>query len=74
MTLSRWLDQWLAELVAANRSVNTVKNYRGHSGMLGNLCLGTCCYVTYDGPYRGRARHLAAPVEGESPAAISADM
>jgi hypothetical protein len=26
MTLGDWLDQWLAELTSANRSVNTVKN------------------------------------------------
>ncbi|WP_438875035.1 tyrosine-type recombinase/integrase [Winogradskya consettensis] len=30
MTLGTWLDQWLGELIAAQRSVNTVKNYRGH--------------------------------------------
>src|SRR5919107_969064 len=29
-TLGRWLDQWMEELVAANKSVNTIKNYRGH--------------------------------------------
>ncbi len=30
MTLGKWLDQWLAEMVAGGRSVNTIKNYRGH--------------------------------------------
>ncbi|MGX6604559.1 site-specific integrase [Micromonosporaceae bacterium Da 78-11] len=29
-TLGAWLDRWLAELVAANRAVKTITNYRTH--------------------------------------------
>src|SRR4051794_17651680 len=30
MTLGKWLDEWLDALVKAKKSVNTIKNHRGH--------------------------------------------
>jgi integrase len=68
MTLGKWLDQWLDELSAANRSVNTVKNYRGHvrdawKPQLGHLLLRDLRRSHIEGVLAG----LAAPVEGARP-------
>jgi integrase len=68
MTLGKWLDQWLAELVAAKRSANTVKNYRGHvrdawMPLLGHLPLRDLRRSHIEGVLAA----LAAPVEEHRP-------
>ncbi|GAA3962839.1 tyrosine-type recombinase/integrase [Actinoplanes auranticolor] len=69
MTLGKWLDTWLAELIAAKKSVNTVKNYRGHirdawRPLLGHMLLRDLRRSHIEGVLAS----LAEPVEGDRPA------
>ena len=68
MTLGKWLDQWLAELVAAKRSVNTVKNYRGHvrdawKPLLGHVLLRDLRRSHIESVLAS----LSAPIDGDRP-------
>jgi integrase len=66
MTLGAWLDQWLAQLVAAKRSVNTIKNYRGHIRDAWKPHLGHKLLRDLRRSHiEGVLAELAAPVEGE---------
>jgi integrase len=65
-TLGAWLDQWLGELAAAKKSVNTLKNYRGHvrdawKPKLGHLLLREL----RRGHIEAVLAELAAPVGGD---------
>ena len=66
MTVGAWLDQWLAELDAANRAVKTVTNYRGHVRDAWKPHLGA---VLLRDLRRGHIERvlaaLALPIEGE---------
>ncbi len=69
MTLGKWLDQWLEELAAAKKSVNTLKNYRGHvrdawKPLLGNVLLRDLRRSHIEGVLAS----LAAPIEDTRPA------
>ena len=69
MTLGTWLDQWLTELEAAKKSVNTLKNYRGHvrdawKPRLGHLLLRDLRRSHIESVLAD----LAAPIEGDRPA------
>lgn len=69
MTLDAWLDQWLAELIAAQRSVNTVKNYRGHVRDAWKPLLGHVLLRDVRRSHIERVlANLAVPLDGERPA------
>jgi integrase len=69
MTLGKWLDQWLEELVAAKKSVNTIKNYRGHVRDAWKPQLGHMLLRDLRRSHIERVlAELAAPVEGDRPA------
>ena len=67
-TVGAWLDQWLAELVAADRSVKTVTNYRTHvrdcwKPELGHMLLRDVRRGHIERVLAG----LAAPLNGDRP-------
>ncbi|MBL7260655.1 Arm DNA-binding domain-containing protein [Actinoplanes sp. LDG1-01] len=68
MTLGRWLDQWIDALIAAKKSPNTIKNYRGHirdawKPQLGHKLLRDLRRSHIEGVLAD----LALPLEGERP-------
>ncbi|WP_250000306.1 tyrosine-type recombinase/integrase [Actinoplanes sp. M2I2] len=68
ITVAAWLEQWLAELVAAKRAVKTVTNYRTHVRDCWNPQLG---HMLLRDVRRGHIErvlaNLAAPLDGDRP-------
>ncbi|WP_239080651.1 tyrosine-type recombinase/integrase [Paractinoplanes brasiliensis] len=69
MTLGKWLDQWIEALIAAKKSPNTIKNYRGHirdawRPQLGHKLLRDLRRSHIEDVLAD----LAPPIEGERPA------
>ncbi|ROP30930.1 site-specific integrase [Couchioplanes caeruleus] len=68
MTLGKWLDQWVESLIAAKKSPNTIKNYRGHIRDAWKPHLG---HVLLRDLRRSHIEQvladLALPIEGERP-------
>jgi integrase len=69
MTLGEWLDQWLADLAAADRAVNTITNYRTHVRDAWKPQLGHVQLRDLRRAHINRVlAALAAPLDGERPA------
>lgn len=68
ITVAAWLDQWLAELVAAKRAVKTITNYRTHvrdcwKPRLGHMLLRDVRRSHIEGVLAD----VAAPLDGDRP-------
>ena len=69
MTLGKWLDLWIEELIAAKKSPNTIKNYRGHIRDAWKTQLGHVLLRDLRRSHIERVlADLALPIEGERPA------